>query len=155
MIEVKNVKIYDSLSEETLCFTATVYKNGKRIGTAKNTGHGGSTDVRLDNGDFGDTALENAVDDAVYAFDSIRQLDKIHKKIQRDSKKYICVGKIGNGGATYKGYGFQRGLDLATVALSGEEGLRSLQNLVDKVKASMKEDESILNRNLEALGVEV
>lgn len=33
------------LSEETLCFSANVFLNGKVVATLKNRGHGGSTDV--------------------------------------------------------------------------------------------------------------
>lgn len=40
-ITVKNLKIMEELSEETLCFSATVYVDGKRAFRAKNGGHGG------------------------------------------------------------------------------------------------------------------
>ena len=40
-IEVKNVKIADFASEETLCFEATVYVNGVRAFKAENDGRGG------------------------------------------------------------------------------------------------------------------
>ena len=40
-ITLKNLKVAEHLSEETLAFTATVYVDEKRIGTAKNDGHGG------------------------------------------------------------------------------------------------------------------
>ena len=43
-ITVKNVKIHDELSEETLCFSASVYFNGKRVGVATNRGNGGCND---------------------------------------------------------------------------------------------------------------
>ena len=43
-ITVKNVKIHQELSEETLCFSASVYFNGKRVGVAKNRGRGGCND---------------------------------------------------------------------------------------------------------------
>jgi hypothetical protein len=39
--ELKNVKIAEWASEETTCFDATLYMNGKRIGTCGNDGHGG------------------------------------------------------------------------------------------------------------------
>lgn len=42
-IELKNVKYLESLSEETHCFTATVYLNEKRFCLAENRGHGGET----------------------------------------------------------------------------------------------------------------
>jgi len=40
-VEVKNVKIMNSLSEETLCFSASVYVDGKRCGSVSNRGNGG------------------------------------------------------------------------------------------------------------------
>ena len=40
-VELKSIKIHDDLSEETCCFTATVYLDGKRAGTVENTGKGG------------------------------------------------------------------------------------------------------------------
>jgi hypothetical protein len=39
--ELKNVKIAEWASEETTCFDATLYINGKRIGTCGNDGQGG------------------------------------------------------------------------------------------------------------------
>ena len=43
-IELKNVKHFPSLSQETEAFTASLYINGQHAGFAKNAGHGGSTD---------------------------------------------------------------------------------------------------------------
>ena len=40
-VEVKNVKINNVMSEETLCFSASVYIDGKRAGEVCNRGHGG------------------------------------------------------------------------------------------------------------------
>lgn len=40
-LTVKNYKLCEWASEETDCYTASLYLNGKRIGTAKNDGHGG------------------------------------------------------------------------------------------------------------------
>jgi len=42
-IRLKNLKVADFASEETLCFTATVLFDGKPVATASNDGHGGST----------------------------------------------------------------------------------------------------------------
>jgi hypothetical protein len=39
-IELKNIKHYESMSEETNCFQATIYIDGKRAGEASNRGHG-------------------------------------------------------------------------------------------------------------------
>ena len=46
--EVKNVKIHKDMSEETLCFSAAIYADGKRIGTAKNQGQGGPNHYEAD-----------------------------------------------------------------------------------------------------------
>ena len=40
-IEIKNVKYLDELSHETLCFFATLYIDGKKVGTVANRGCGG------------------------------------------------------------------------------------------------------------------
>lgn len=45
-ITLKNVKIIAALSEETLCYSATVYVDGRRAFIATNHGHGGSDDYR-------------------------------------------------------------------------------------------------------------
>lgn len=42
-IELKNLDVSKSLSEETWAFTATVYLNGERVATAENRGRGGPT----------------------------------------------------------------------------------------------------------------
>jgi hypothetical protein len=40
-LTVKNYKRVEWASEETDCYTATLYLDGKRIGTTQNDGHGG------------------------------------------------------------------------------------------------------------------
>lgn len=40
-LQLKKVKIYDELSEETICFTAELYADGKKVATVKNDGRGG------------------------------------------------------------------------------------------------------------------
>lgn len=46
-IEVRGVKVYKSLSEETLCFQASIYLDGKKVGEAENRGTGGNTNVLI------------------------------------------------------------------------------------------------------------
>jgi len=45
-IELKNVKFYERMSEETNCFVADLYINGVKMAYVKNDGHGGSTNVQ-------------------------------------------------------------------------------------------------------------
>ena len=40
-IELKNIKHSEFASQETHCFQATIYLDGKRVGTVENQGHGG------------------------------------------------------------------------------------------------------------------
>ena len=40
-ITLKNVKVHRDLSEETLCFSASIYLDGKKAGTVSNRGCGG------------------------------------------------------------------------------------------------------------------
>lgn len=49
-LQLKKIKVYDELSEETNCFTAELYADGKKVATVKNDGRGGSTDVYFTEG---------------------------------------------------------------------------------------------------------
>ena len=49
-LQLKKIKIYDDMSEETICFTAELYADGKKVATVKNDGRGGSTDVYFTEG---------------------------------------------------------------------------------------------------------
>jgi hypothetical protein len=42
-ITLKNISHNERLSEETNCFSATIYIDGKKAGEASNHGHGGPT----------------------------------------------------------------------------------------------------------------
>ena len=47
-ITLKAVKIHQDMSEETLCFSASLYWNGKRVGSVSNRGCGGCNDYHYD-----------------------------------------------------------------------------------------------------------
>ena len=42
-VEIKNIKLNLAFSEETTCFKADIFVDGKKAGYASNDGHGGST----------------------------------------------------------------------------------------------------------------
>lgn len=44
---LRGVKHFEAGSEETECFVATLYVNGKKLAYCENDGHGGSTNVRF------------------------------------------------------------------------------------------------------------
>lgn len=58
-IELKNIKYAEFASEETFCFDATVWLDGKRFCTVSNQGHGGG-DMQhpLKGGNYADLRLE-------------------------------------------------------------------------------------------------
>lgn len=158
MITIKSVKISDFMSEETICFTANVYENGKKIGYADNEGHGGNTNIHLDNprskSYLDIEKIEEDVDELVYALENERQSAKMQKKLDKDFAKSICVGRLNENGASYYTQGFKSKAPLADIVrLTG--GLFSLQSMVDRIKTELKGDETILNTNLESLGVKI
>ena len=40
-LELKNLKVHNDMSQETVCFSASIYWKGKKIGVARNEGRGG------------------------------------------------------------------------------------------------------------------
>lgn len=177
-IEVKNIKFYERLSEETNCFTADVYIDGKKAAYAKNDGQGGCTfyhayDLKYrplieaaeayaktlpdkTTNLFGKSytykqTLESIIDDA--CTDNI--VEKEQKKAQKrfETKKlkemqYSIL--VGNEGGGYFPFHF-KGVKTPLAKLSKEH----LELLITKVKAQMKPGDVILNTNLEALGVKL
>lgn len=60
-IELKNIKVLESLSEETNCYTADLWVDGVKTASASNHGHGGCDDYRAYEG-------QDARLDAAYAW---------------------------------------------------------------------------------------
>jgi hypothetical protein len=118
-IELKSLKIYDRMSEETIAFTADVYVNGKKVAYAKNDGCGGSTYYnRYPNSDnallneaeayckslppekstLGDKtlelpqSLESVIDEWVYRVFNEKETAKFQKKLEKNMEKGLCFG---------------------------------------------------------------
>lgn len=78
---VEKIKSSRAFSHETLCFKAIVTLDGKRVGIAENSGHGGGTDVWFDDRETGDAmyksfenvGLDEVIDDMVH--DALRRKD--------------------------------------------------------------------------------
>ncbi len=47
-VELKNLKVHQDMSEETTCFSATIYIDGKKAGNAENSGKGACTMIWLE-----------------------------------------------------------------------------------------------------------
>ena len=72
-IGFSSFKHFKSMSEETMCFSSNITLDGKKIGYAKNDGHGGCTDIH---------------------FDDVSMWDKMNAEIDRlwtgDKKHRLC-----------------------------------------------------------------
>lgn len=118
-IELKNLRIYNRMSEETIAFTADVYVNGKKVAYAKNDGQGGCTfyhpypdadsallgaaevyckglppkKVELGSGIVDlPQSLESVIDTWVYRVDKEKAEQKHDKQLAKNMLKGVCYG---------------------------------------------------------------
>lgn len=165
-IELKNVKFSEFASEETNCFAADLYVDGKKIGFCKNDGHGGNTwvhnlDMNTVNkfreveeycktlppivyGGFSiPSSLENVVDNLFEEWLEEKNKKKMQKKLEKSMLKGICI-EDGNG------------FILATFKFGGKvvplaDGFR-VQPILEHIKefciTEKKKGKKILNTNL-------
>lgn len=92
-ITLKNFKHAAFASQETYCFEATVYIDGKKAGRASNEGHGGCTFVHLDETfrhlDTPENDLDGKVDDLVHKLVCEKQDKAILASVKRDLSKNL------------------------------------------------------------------
>ena len=108
-LELKNIKYFASMSEETPCYKADIFINGKKAINVSNHGHGACDDIyaypsfgltqnglkefeqylaKLQDDDF--EPIDSWCHDRLYEY-----LDQ--KKLKRDMKtKFICIDKVKN-----------------------------------------------------------
>lgn len=166
-IELKNIKINLTFSEETIMFQADVFVNGKKTAYANNDGRGGCTfynsyhapnndedlrqaeaycktlpPIRSEELNFEyDMNLEHFIDDLIEA----ELKKKEQKKLEKKMADTIMWGKPN--GHSYMQTKFK--IPLAKIPLF------KLQEIVDKYKKEFKEGDEFLNTNFEALGVKL
>lgn len=167
-LQIKNVNFSERLSEETNAFAADVYFKGKKFAYAKNSGHGGCTDVRpypncielyQEASEYAkslpDTVTNYTLDkDTPFVISSNLEFvvdtlleDWLEKKaIQKLSRKGIHFEAPDGTRYTqgWKGYS-------VTQLLASASGRAAIRRLVDKLEA---EGNTILNTNLASLGAE-
>lgn len=110
-IEVKNIKTNMAFSEETICFHADVYINGKKVAYADNDGRGGSTNVMpygiehkksyqdaqiylsgIKVEEYGSKySLEDLVDEVIHEYVNKREQDKFISKRNKDAEKHLVI----------------------------------------------------------------
>jgi len=91
-ITIKSFKTVKWMSEETICFTASVLFDGKVIGEASNEGHGGCTFVRFigdarHTWDDHSSLIADHVDTLADAEVNKKEVARIVAKIRRDGIK--------------------------------------------------------------------
>ena len=103
-VTLKALKVNKSFSEETTCFTANIYVDGKKAGTARNRGCGGPTQIdfndrkmhdkfnaycaTLPETKWGKVSDENFIDDLVYEMSVLAD----YKRVCRTKTAYRLKG---------------------------------------------------------------
>ena len=163
-IELKNVKHFPSLSQETEAFTASLYINGKHAGYAENTGHGGETNYydkdakgkelikqaeeyaksfKKSDDRFINMALEEKINDLLYDHLQKKDLEKFNKKLAKITDSGIAYG-IPNDSYSY--FKFNHSMEKF---LSINKGIDHIKNLIkDKIIPKLGNDKIILNTNI-------
>ena len=126
-IEIKNVKHNKQLSEETYCFSATLYVNGKRVGQCSNHGHGGQTfvsfnskELRGEVNSYFDNLPKEKHEGLKFEFQPSLpcHIDELVGKflVEKDNKKNTKTGIMYRLNTTpvhtYQIYGYKRGVDV-------------------------------------------
>ena len=90
---LKKVKVMESLSEETICFSADLYENGKLMAHVSNRGQGGPNEVRPAKGlKYNDVAHLDTLDNEVIIMTMAEHTNTIKKSqggsfvLERDGK---------------------------------------------------------------------
>ena len=162
-LELKNVKIHPDMSEETTCFNAYLYINGKRAAYCKNAGYGGATDIDFDNREtmlaFKEYCKENPIIQAFngkeYTFDSMEvRIDELlveyqcKKDLQKWQKNKLCLHKIGSKDPDYIIHATFPIKQPIKTLLETEDGRVSLKIAV---KAMESKGYIVMNKNLKDL----
>jgi len=163
-IELKKIEFSERMSEETNCFVADLYINGKKVGYCRNQGHGGCTDYNANSPENRKTIAEaeeycktlpkiksgkyewdNSLEHTIYQLFEDWLKAKEQKKMERKMKSGILVGVPD--ATFYSYYNFKRPLS--------EIPKGQLEASLFRIKNKLETGQVILNTNLEALGIVV
>ena len=164
-LDLKNIKVNLTFSEETTMFQADIFANGKKIGYASNDGHGGCTwynrypnqeeamksaeayaqTLPSDFYEFGGEKreikmnLEHWIDKQIDAYVTAKETAKFEKKMEKKMETHIIIKRT-NGNYSEIGYGTK----VKIKDLSHDNFVR----LVNAAKASLQEGDVVLNKNI-------
>jgi len=169
-IQLKNIHHSEHLSEETYAFSASLYINDFKAGTASNRGNGGSTDYHPLN-DHGrelikeaeeycktlpsekftydgkeytiDSSLENQVDKLLRQHLEQKDIQKFRNKLEKATQQTIVFGIPDQ---SFSKLRLKFPVDLILAHPNGRNILTDI--IAKKVMPELKEDELILNTNI-------
>jgi len=168
-IELKKFQYFERMSEETTAFASDIHVEGKKVGYAKNDGHGGETYYHFYEGGrdlmnkaekFCKSLPPIVLDglsgkpfeikmDLTHFIDDLVETEikaKEEKKLNKFKETCLVIGhKLKKGSYSY--INFKQPLSSVPLA--------ELQKYVDKYKTKMKPTECFWNTNLEELGIKL
>lgn len=136
-LDLRKIKYFDEMSEETPCFTAQIWENGKHVADVKNDGHGGGNMVNhIHNvNTYKDVAKFDNMDVEADIFGLV-WLDYDIKRLQ---SKGLVLKKDGEVKATVK----------FPIAISKFKKHPQFDSWIEKTTADVvKEGYEVVNRNL-------
>lgn len=164
-LELRNIKVNLTFSEETTMFKADLFVNGIKAGYASNDGRGGSTDYNCYPGKLGEIRdaeeycnslpdvsfsygdkvvtykmnLEHFIDDEIDKYVKKKEDEQFEKRLKKDMLKGIVYGTKNNYKiVSWKGYTIESLLNNPNGKIT----------LIHKVKELRRNGETILNTNL-------
>jgi len=172
-IELRSLQIQDRQSEETTAFTASLYINGKKVGYAKNSGKGGSTDYGPDNyhdenlkalikeaedycsglepmdlKELGKVPMdmEGFIDQIVSEFWQEKENKRFKNKMQKDQLNGLLIGN----NEKYNKITWPKKNSTWSIAelLATEVGKKSIKTTIEHYKRLMSPSERIINTNI-------
>jgi hypothetical protein len=169
-IELKGIHYSAQLSEETAAFSASLYINGYKAGTASNQGHGGNTNYtpisekgktlikeaetycrslppkRYNIGGkehLLDMDLELYIDNLLNDYLKNKDLQQFRKKIEKYAADHIVIGIPDQSFRTLR---LKFPVDFLLVHPQGESALTSI--IRAKIIPNLTENEKVLNNNI-------
>lgn len=138
-LTLKNLKFFEAGSEETPCFTADLYDNGKLVGHVSNDGHGGCNRIYFAKGLKGSDVIQYDMDVDAY----IMELAEIGNALKKYQGKNIVLEK--NGQFLTTSWNDQYGKKISISQMKKRpDGLLKLQRARDKY---IVEGYNVLNTN--------
>lgn len=135
MWELKKVKIFDEMSEETICFTAQFFVDNKHIANVRNDGQGGCNDLYPTKG---------------YTYDDIKEFDTLDMEVEimgkaieiDEVRKYQSKGFYLKKGENY----FKQPFPMSISKLKKHPQYNAF--LLKKMSIFKKDGYEVLNKNL-------